>query len=220
MVERRVEQNRSMGEVLPDRSLEQKACDRLFLLWLIKKTSPLDAYKLQKLPFRLEYELCQEGKRAFNYEFFQYYQGPLSIEVYEDRDFLKEQSLISVHGYTAEITGEGEAFLSQFDHVLRKNEALARKLAEIADRFSGKTGGELVTDTHDIVVQFNGNSVKLGDLPRHTTILEKPEKTCIEIDPPTLETLVVLFDSELVKNLREARREGRTSSPYKPLITA
>ena len=205
---------------MPDRSLEQKACDRLLLLWLIKRTSPLDAYKLQKLPFRLEYELCQEGKRAFNYEFFQYYQGPLSIEVYEDRDFLKEQSLIIVRGYNAAITAEGEAFLSQFDHVLRDNEAVARKLAEVAERFSGKTGGELVTDTHDMIVQFNGKNFKLGDLPRHATILEKPEKTCVEIDPQTLETLVVLFDSELVKNLRLARREGSTSSPYKPLVTA
>jgi len=208
-----------MEEVLPERSLGQKACDRLFLLWLIKKSSPLDTYKLQKLPFRLEYELGQEGKRAFNYEFFQYDQGPLSIQVYEDRDFLKEHSLISVDGYTAQITPEGERLLSSFDFVFESNAAITNRLAEIAGRFSGKTGIELVEDTHEMVIEMNGKRVKVGDLPKYTAILEKPVRTCLEVDPPTLETLIVLFDRNLIANLRQARREGSTSSPYERPIS-
>lgn len=207
--------------ILVERSLEQEAVDRLLLLQLIKSGKSLDAYKLQKLPFRLEWELQKEGRRAFNYEFFQYDQGPLSIEVYEDRDFLKEQSLISVHGYTAKITPEGEAFLSQFDGFLDgENAAVAQRLAEVVDRFSKKTGSELVIDTHEMMVQWGRKVVKLGDLPKHTTILAKPEKMALQIDASTLETLVVLFENELISNLHEARREGSRSSPYKPLITA
>jgi len=205
---------------LVERSLEQKVCDRLLLLRLIKEISPLDAYKLQKLPFRLEYELHKEGRRIFNYEFFQYDQGPLSVEVYADRDFLEEQSLISVDGYTVQITQKGEEFLSEFKSVLDKNRPIVQKLVEVAKRFSKKDSFELIKDTHELIVEHRGKPTRLKDLPKLATILGRPDRSSLEVDTSTLETLIVCFHHEFIDNLRKARREGSTSSPYKPLLTA
>jgi len=205
---------------LVERSIEQKVCDKLLLLWLIKKGSSLDAYKLQKVPFRAEYELQKEGKRAFNYEFFQYDQGPLSIEVYEDREFLREQSLISVDGFTARITPTGEKLLSEFEEVFKRNRAVVQRLEESIRQFSKMSGAELVADTHDMMVRWEGRRMRIGDLPRHATILSQPRMSSLELDSATLETLIIHFHRELIDNLRKARKEGFTSSPYKPLVTA
>jgi hypothetical protein len=205
---------------LVERSLEQKVSDRLLLLWLIKKGSSLDAYELQIVPFRAEYELQKEGMRAFNYEFFQYNQGPLSIEVYDDRDFLKEQSLISVEGFTARITPEGKKLVSEFEEVFKKNRTVVQKLEKSVEQFSKMSSAELVADTHKMIIKWEGKPTRIGDLPKHATILSQPRKSSLELDSATSETLAILFQRELIDNLRKARKEGCTSSPYRPLVTA
>lgn len=200
------------------RSLEQKACDRLLLLWLIREASPLDRYELQKLPFRVEHELDAESKRGFNYEFFQYDDGPISKEAYDDRDALKELSLISEDGITIRITPEGEKLLSEFGLVLKKNGAIVNKITEVVSRFSKISSMDLVKNTHEMSVMWNGKRTKLAEIPIHSTILTKPDETSVEMNASALETLIVLLNPKLINDIRKVRKEGSTSSLYKPLV--
>jgi len=204
--------------ILGLRSVEQKACDRLLLLWLIREASPLDRYELQKLPFRVEHELDDESKRGFNYEFFQYDDGPISKEAYDDRDALKELGLISERGITIRITPEGEKFLSEFDTMLKKNEAIVNKITEVVNRLSKMSSSDLVKDTHEMCVVWNSKRIKLSGIPMHSTILAEPDETSIEMDASVLETLIVLLNPKLINDMRKVRREGSTSSPYKPFV--
>ena len=207
-------------KVLGIRSAEQKACDRFLLLWLISKASPLDRWKLQKLPFRAEYELNKERKRNFNYEFFQYNQGPLSFEAYEDQDALKTLGMISEIVYTNEMTEEGWKFLAEFDSVTCENKNLLDKIWTSVKHLSAMNSFELVKDTHKMTVTWKGKTCLLEDIPPHSIILSQPDHTCLKMDSSTLETLVVLLNPELIEGIRKARREGSRTSPYKPLVTA
>jgi hypothetical protein len=202
------------------RSAEQKACDRFLLLWLISKASPLDRLKLQKLPFRAEYELNKEKKRGFNYEFFKYNQGPLSFEAYEDQDALKTLGLISETVYINEMNEEGRKLLAEFNSVIGDNKNLLDKIWTSVKDLSAMNSFELVEDTHKMTVSWKGKKCLLEDMPPYAVILFQPDRTCLKMDSSTLETLVVLLNPELIEGIRKARSEGSTISPYKPLVTA
>jgi len=199
------------------RTVEQKATDRLLLLWIIKQASPLDKYKLQKLPFRTEFDMNTRNKRCFHYEFFQYNYGPFSIEVYDDHDALKELSLISESGITSEINKEGERILSEFDSVFKQNGLLLSEMKEMISGLNRMSGFELVEDTHQMTVTWNSKVCKLREIPKHSTILPQQEDVHLKIDSSTLESLIVMLTPELIRDFRRVRSEGSTSSPYVPL---
>lgn len=206
--------------ILGLRSVEQRASDRLLLLWLINEASPLDRFKLQKLPFREEYELDKEGKRLFNYEFFQYDRGPISVDIYDDLDALKELKLISEEGVTIRSSSEGKNLLANFQEVFRSNESLLTRVSGSIRDMSKKNSYDLVRETHDMLVTFGGKDQKLREIPKFTTFLIPPESTSFEVDERSLETLIVLCNPELMANMRKVRREGSNSSPYIPLVSA
>ena len=199
------------------RTVEQKATDKLLLLWIIKQASPLDKYKLQKLPFRTEFDMNTRNKRCFHYEFFQYNYGPFSIEVYDDHDALKELSLISESGITSEINKEGERILSEFDSVFKQNGLLLSEMKEMISGLNRMSGFELVEDTHQMTVTWNSKVCKLREIPKHSTILPQQEDVHLKIDSSTLESLIVMLTPELIRDFRRVRSEGSTSSPYVPL---
>lgn len=202
------------------RSVEQKASDRLLLLWFVNEVAPLDRFQLQKLPFREEWDLNGEGKRLFNYEFFQYDRGPISIDIYTDLDALKELGLVSEEWVTIRISKEGKKLLAQFRDVFRTNESLLSGASSSIKDLSKKNSYALVRETHDMVVTLNGKTQKLSEVPKFTTFLEAPERTSFEVDEHNLETLIVLCNPELVRDMRRVRQEGSSSRPYVPLISA
>lgn len=202
------------------RSLEQKACDRFLLLKLIEKASPLDRYQLQKLPFRAEYDLNTEKRRGFSYEFFQYDDGPISKEIYEDLDALKDLSLVSEQGITIQIEGRGKRLLSEFDHIFKENREITDKVDAVVRRFSKMSGLDLVDDTHKMRVVWNGKCVNLERIPRNSTIIPMPAEQSLEMESSILETLIALLSPQLIEDIRETRKEGSTSKPYRPLAVA
>src|SRR2546427_4434466 len=79
------------------RQKEERLTDRALLLIAIgfgARCGRLDAFRLMKIPFMVQYRLNQEQVKSFSYRFYRAEHGPISKAIYDDRDMLKGAGLI------------------------------------------------------------------------------------------------------------------------------
>lgn len=121
------------------RSFEDEVIDKLLLLYLINKTNEYGLMggeiKLQKLPFLSELKMNTKGIKGFSYCFFRFHYGPMSKEVYCDRDILSLSGMITKRPPYA-LTERGKDILEQSKKVLRKNFMILKYIDVITKKYA------------------------------------------------------------------------------------
>ncbi len=142
-----------------DRSFEEQVIDKLLLLYLINKTNEYGLMggqlKLQKLPFLSELEMNSRGIKGFNYCFFRFRYGPMSKELYNDRDILSLSGMITKHPPYA-LTERGKDILEQSEKVLRKNSMILKYIDNITKKYAATTPWELTEMIYQIDIILAG----------------------------------------------------------------
>lgn len=206
---------------LHNRSYEEEQFDRLLLLHLIKKTSEkgyIGKTKTQKLAFLTERSLKENKSRGFNQEFYKSHFGPTSNDVFTDIKFLLDNKIMTKNeSGDYEVTEYGSGLVKQNKKLIKRNQKIFDKAYEIAQKYRDMNTHEIKKIVYDLAITLPDGNIKTIEKMNHaTTIYEKPETTC-NIDSGQAETLAILFNKKLTEDLRKARREGTTSSPYMPL---
>ena len=172
--------------------------NKLLLLYLIfkinEKSNFLGITKLQKFVYLIENKLYNDDKRALNYPFFRWNFGPMSKEVYTDREIMAKNSLITKDNIN--ITRRGKEILSQCSEFFDNNKAIIEIVDEIVEKYSSYDTGELKNKVYNIEdISLN---LKILDIPMAQDLLidlfEKEE--IVNIDDEWEETLDILLDEE------------------------
>lgn len=193
---------------------------KIVMLSLISESSKkgwLGITKLQKLSFLIEHLLLEEGKRAFDYEFFMYDLGPMSTEVYRDFEFLMNKGLVIDDEKGIRLSEFGRSIENQFRKVIPKK--IISTIEEITDKYAPMRTEDLVRLTHHIKIKLpDGTIACIEDLPKNTTVLPKKLRTLIEIGEEYLETFRILSDKFLIDAIRQEREKGSKSKKYAPVM--
>lgn len=104
-------------------------------------------------------------------------------------------------------------------HILESNNWSSPYSLTKIDGLDSKRKGELCTIVFDgfqkqpEVLEVLADVFK--DRIKISAILQKPNEISLEIDSSTIETLEICSNKKLIDKIREARKEGSTTSPYR-----
>jgi len=195
--------------------------NKILMLSLISSSSKegwLGITKLQKLSFLMEYLLSQDNKRAFNYGFFMYNLGPMSIGVYDAHRDLMNEELVIEDEDGIRLSKLGESIEKQFRAVIPKE--ISSAMEHIISEYASMRTSELVNMIHKMKVKLpDGTVTCIEDIPKNFTVLPKPVRTALRLGTEYCETFRVLCDRSLAKALQQARKKGAKTSEYEPLVS-
>jgi uncharacterized phage-associated protein len=190
--------------------------DKLLLLYLIGETNKKDSmdgnFKLQKLPFLAELGMFKERLKGFNYTFFRYLWGPMTKEIYKDKDTLVQNGFI-VSSRTIKLTPRGNSVVSDFYDVLnsKQNLEFKEKIDEVVDKFARYSFDSLKRYVYNIKlapVDIPDKELRIEDIPIGYDIIvpltgEESKKTFF-IEDNYLESFHLSIISSL-EDLEESR---------------
>lgn len=193
---------------------KDKISDKLFLLYLInsvnKQNNFLGITKLQKLVYILENYLYTKGKRALNFSFFRWDYGPMSKEIYVERDFLVNNGLIEKEG-DIRITKKGKNLLSQCSEILEENETIIQLIDRITNEYSRYETEDLKNRVYNTKDPSWG--LRIIDISQGFDLLVGlPEKEDItNIDSDWIETLDILLDAKAYISIIESTDDAKVN---------
>ena len=198
--------------------------NKVLMLSLISTSSRqgwLGITKLQKLSFLTEYFLFQNGKRAFDYEFFMYDLGPISTGAYRDLEFLLNEELVTEDEDGIRSSELGESINNQFREIIPKE--INSAMQYVVNEYASMRTNDLVELVHRIKIKLpDGRVTCIGNVPRSHILLAKPLTTICEraFGKKYLETFRILSNRPLIEAIREARKSRTKSKPYEPLVSS
>lgn len=211
-----------MHELTPTEreGVRQRIIDRLLLLYLYACVSENNRItgdvKLQKLAFLVEKSMLERNAKGLTYKFFRWEHGPMSKDVYEDREFLEENNLVS--DYTGEIKSEGRDVLEQAKGVLEANESFIIDIDDIVDKYGEYSGAALKEIVYDVEVAplTTGKRIRVKDIPDSTDIFfpipDELAEDRFEMSDGWISTLDVLMVEESRRSLDRSIRYAQRSS--------
>jgi len=184
------------------RTARETIIDRLLLLYTVdqgNKHGFVDGpFKLQKLPFAAELKMSAEGEKGFNYTFFRYTHGPISTEVYEDRDALQTAGFMRHAAGLIRLTQEGQDLLESVRPLLKKNEQILSHIDWAAKRYANLSFGQLKTAIYQVKVRWAGRAVPIAEIPTCVNVLTKLSEqeagVKFKLDDNWLDSLWGIFD--------------------------
>lgn len=194
--------------------------NKLLILSLISMSSKegwLGITKLQKLSFLIEYLLSENDKRAFDYEFFMYDLGPMSVGVYDDFEFLINEEIVIEDEDGIRLSDLGKSIEKQFREIIPKE--ISSTMQSIVNEYGSMGTKKLVKLVHKMKIKLpDGTITRIEDIPKNCTVLPEPIDTIFRIGAEYIETFRVLSDRSLMKSIRQSRRKGSKSREYEPLV--
>lgn len=194
--------------------VRQKIIDRLLLLYLYKRVTDQSRItgdtKLQKLAFLSEKSMLDRDANGLHYKFFRWEHGPMSKEVYEDREFLEENDMVSQHW--GKINKKGRDILEQASPVLEENQSFLDDIDTVIDEYGKHSGGSLKDIVYDIELTplTMRRSLKIQDIPETTDIIfplpEDKAKDSFYLPDGWVHTLVKIMDDSAEQKLDESIR--------------
>jgi hypothetical protein len=186
------------------RNPREALIDRILLLYTIAKVNEHGCmegpFKLMKVPFRAQHAMNEERKKGFNYTYFKWDYGPLSTEIYDDRDVLVRAGYVTEVGTNGRIylTEEGTKLLGSLRELFEENDEIVRKIDEEAKKCSNLTFGRLKELTYEIKVPYGNRAIAVKDVPRGMQVLGKVRKEeakkVFELDDDWLDSVYGIFD--------------------------
>ncbi|OPY54642.1 MAG: hypothetical protein A4E49_00953 [Methanosaeta sp. PtaU1.Bin112] len=188
----------------------------LIALYLLKQSeNRVDGItKMQKITFAIQNEMSHEGICAISGEFFKWYHGPMSDEVYETNDVLVENGLVEDRGLT--LTARGATVLDDFTYIIDNN----RDVFDIIDRNVNELSylalSEIKERIYSMMIKPLGCTMPIAvrDIPRGTTIFRNEGFSSLNIDSEDLETLEIYMCEEIhqsVLNGMDDAKSGRVT---------
>src|SRR3972149_2547917 len=142
------------------RTPREALIDRILLLYAIERVNEYGLmegpFKLMKVPFLSQRAMNNDGEKGFNYTFFRWDYGPLSTEIYDDRDTLLRAGYITQVGTKGRIypTEGGKQLLESLRDLFAENEGILRKIDHEAKRCANLTFSELMNAVYAMKVRF------------------------------------------------------------------
>lgn len=197
---------------------KDKIANKLLLLYLVNSVNEQNNFlgitKLQKLVYLFESYLYTEGKRALNFSFFRWDYGPMSKEIYVERDFLAKNGLIEKEGHI-KITKKGKYLLSQCSAILDENRPILELIDKVTFDYSKYETEKLKNKVYNIKDPSSG--LKIVDIPQGFDLLiGLPDKEDItNIDNSWIETLDILLDKEAYISVIDATEDAQVNKSVK-----
>lgn len=177
--------------------------DRMLLLYLCEVSDQCGYWigitKLQKLTFLSEKFMLDKQQKGFNYPFFRWENGPMSKEIYQDKELLMKSGLLNSKHYPSK-RGQillKDFFASHFD----TNKEFFSKIKEVVAKNGKFNTQKLVDIVYDLQIRPIGwkHSAPIREIPKGTDLFliidENEAKNAFQIiDQTWIETLALEFE--------------------------
>lgn len=200
---------------LTNKTPKEATTDLLLLLYIVDRVSSVGKVegqkKLLKLIFFSEHSMLLNRMKGLNYEFYKYSHGPFSKEVYQDRDILIENNILSdISGFIVE--ERGKEILEMCQPVFKENKEFIKNIDSIIKKYAKFPPWKLEKMAYDVEI----NGIKIKDLPQYYTILtklsERQSNMVFDIEEEYIETIEVVLNVENFDSLLESLEASQKSS--------
>ena len=210
------------------RNLPETLIDRLLTLFLISECQKQGCkvtgkVKLLKLVYLSESRMVENKIKGFNYGFYRWDYGPMSNELLQDFDCLKENGLLEKTENFIGITSRGWEVLRSSSTLLNRNEELLEFVRKVIREFGHYRGKSIKTIVYGIPKtgerELVGKTGHGEELLRKIS-LDKARKSFL-IDDEWIETLSILLDKEVCDSLERGMQDAKEGKvvKYTPLKT-
>jgi len=215
-----IPQNSRTIDINSVRDTNEEIIDKVLLLYLINEVNKQGELsgitKLMKLLFFAEKEMVKNKVKGFNYNFYKWYLGPFTPEVYGDLDYLTANELVTEHE-TIELTDRGKAILKGATYLLDENRDILIHIDKVARNHANEWASTLMDIAYETKVEIipTKTMAKVREIPNGGYLVTKISKTeadtVFEIDRGWLKTFDTFFDKEEYNSLMEAMESARTT---------
>lgn len=194
------------------RTQREALIDRILLLYVIAKVNEYGMmegpFKLMKVPFLSQRAMNSEGEKGFSYTFFRWDFGPLSTEIYDDRDALTRCGYVTQVGSKGRIypTEDGIRLLESLGELFAENADIVKKIDREAKKCADLSFAPLKNLVYGTRIQVADRQLPVRDAPRGAQVLGKIDegevKERFEIDEDWLDSLCAVFDTTAEKRAK------------------
>lgn len=182
-----------------------------------------DRWKVQKCAFLVALNQFEQRQKGFNLTFFRYKMGPMSKQIYDTVDMLKNAGLIGSKGLNYYLSEQGQSFVPQLCADVwadPRNEGFFDKFSEVGRKFGPMSGRSIKDYVYELTATAIGGPRQIiKDMPEGwdiTQVLDHDEATLEIVIPQCwLETLAILVAPESREGIEKASNDmssGRVRS--------
>lgn len=216
------------GAPMPEvRSENEQLVDAILILYTVKRAQSRKCIwgkkEFLKNIFLAEKNMVESQIKGFNFDFYKHDHGPYSIHAQNTIQDLNKNGFLQLQ--PARLTPSGEEIIHRMNDVFTSNPDIIDRINRVVDERCKQHIDELLEDVYEIIVEYNGQMVKIRDLPDWASILEKisSDEAVMEfnVTEDVIASLEILLDIELstgLENAVEMAREGG-SKPFDALNT-
>jgi len=210
------------------RNLPETLVDRLLTLFLISECQKQGCrvtgkVKLLKLVYLSESRMVQNEIKGFNYGFYRWDYGPMSNELLQDLDCLKENGLLEKTENFIGVTSRGWEVLRSSSTLLNRNEEFLEFVRKVVKEFGHYRGKSIKTIVY--CIPKTGERELIGKTEHGEELLRKISldraRKSFLIDDEWIETLSILLDKEVCDSLKRGMKDAKEGKvvKYIPLET-
>ena len=197
---------------------KERISNNFFLLYLIEKTNDnghfMGITKLQKLVYLIELKCYTIGFKSLSFPFFRWNYGPMSKELYIEKDRIIENGLIE-KGDNIRVTKQGKHVLEECSEILHDNKESLEIINEISDLYSKLSTKELKNKIYQITDPSLG--MKIKDIPMGWDLLLRlyEKKDIIHLDDEWIETIDIMMDTSVYSSVTKSIEDAQINKSIK-----
>jgi len=211
---------------MPNRTYGEALVDRLLMLFLISECQKIGykitgKVKLTKLLYLSESKMVKNKIKGFNYSFFRWDYGPMSVELLRDLDCLSNNGLLKSTENFIGVTSKGKEVLKNSSELLDRNRGLLEYIQQIVREFGHYKGSSIKEIVYGL--PKIGKKIQIGTTRHGEELLNaisfEEAKQRFMIDDEWTETLSIMIDKEMCDSLDKGiqdAKEGKIEK-YVPL---
>lgn len=192
-----------------NRDVYTRLTDQLLTLYVGSKVKELKSnmgiVKLQKILFLSQSEMVKEGIDGLHHQFVKDKQGARSNGVYRDRGHLARLNLFNEE--STEITKVGIDYVKMCQEIFEDNQLILDYIDGILYEVGKMNSIQITSYGHEYMVEFDGKTTKVDDIPMGEIILQPLEEDEIinglSMSEEWAESLRAMFNIEYMGRYQE-----------------
>lgn len=205
---------------------EERVVNNLLLLHLIDRANQKgnieDNLKVQKMVFLAQKNFIDKKLKGFAYNFFRWERGPFSADLNNDLMKLIRNDFVRWESWKKRIylTKEGNRILEACKGVLEENKNFLKLINEITDKYANIDPEKIKDEVYKmkLMVPRVRERMVIKEMRPGQMILFRPSmkrmKREFKIGEEWQATLEVIFDEEVVADLRKAYNDAREGNVH------
>ena len=165
---------------------------------------------LTKIVFLSERKMKQNDYIGYDYEFFRWDHGPMTKDIYQDFNFFEQSGILENvrRESIPKFTEHGQDFIESCSELFTENIPITSMIDSVIAKYGKWNTHQIKEHCYGISVDYRDKVIPIKEIPKGEIIYmpkgDKSEKKDFVISTGWMETLLLLMDTDFIKDYEQS----------------